>query len=133
MESLIEEALKIPEPENIARILYFLYKDEFICTSLKKKKWLFIADNRRDEIEEGYILYNRISEDLYKYFQKYQIDLEEHIIQLKKETVDIEKNEEINNLIKKVKSCETIFKKLKNYTFKHKVMREAMIFFYRNN
>ena len=60
----------------------------------------------------------------------YQIKLEEKIIKLKKKNTDIENNEEIKDLTIKVKRCEEIFKKLKNFTFKNKIMKEAAILFY---
>jgi len=132
MNQLLEECLKIPEPENIAKIIYFLYKDEFICTSIKKKTWKQKQDDDSFvNIEEGYILFNRISSDINRYFQKFQIDIEESIIKLKKQNNNIETNEEIKVLVSKVKQCELLFKRLKNYTFKIKVMKESSMLFYK--
>lgn len=130
MYNLLEDSIKIQEPENIANILFYLYQKQYTCHSIKKKKWYKISKNNLIEIEDGYELYRLISTDINHIFQKYQLELEERIIRMKKEKVNIDNNEEIKRLCIYVNKCDNLLKKLKNYTFKNKIMKEASILFY---
>lgn len=130
MYNLLEDSIKIQEPENIANLLFYLYQKQYICKSIKKKKWFKINKNNLIEIEDGYELYKLISTEINHIFQKYQLELEERIINMKKEKLNIDNNEEIKILSNYVNKCDNLLKKLKNYTFKNKIMKEASILFY---
>ena len=133
MKQLLEECLRIPEAENIAKIMLHLYKSDFVCTSIKNKKWKYKHNDRFIDIEEGYVLFNRISTDIYKLFEKFQIEIEEEINSLRKQKQTIEISERIFNLTKQVQQCDKLFRKLKNLPFKSKIMKEAAMVFYNNN
>jgi hypothetical protein len=133
MKQLLEESLRIPESDNIAKLMFHLYRTEFTCTSIKQKKWKYKQNDRLIDIEEGYVIFNRISTDIYKQFEKLQIDIEEEINKLRKENQNIEITEKIRNLVKKVQQCEVLFRKLKNLSFKTKIMKEAAMLFLYND
>lgn len=37
MYNLLEDSIKIQEPENIANLLFYLYQKQYTCHSIKKR------------------------------------------------------------------------------------------------
>ena len=130
---MIEECVNLPEPTNVALLINSLYSNEFRCLSIKKKQWQVYKDDKWIDIEEGYLLYNRISKDILNLFEVYLINLEEKNLELRKdilenENMDLKELQESN--LRKISNCRKLCKLLKNTTFKNKVMKEAAMLLY---
>jgi len=133
MKYYFDECLSVPEPENIAILMKQLYGKEFRCLSIKNKTWEAQRDGNWRHIEEGYSLYQKISTDILRQFEKYQLELEQKNIDMRRkllEREDLEENEILESNLKKVDNCKKICKLLKNISFKNKVMKECSVLFY---
>lgn len=126
----IEECINVPEPENFAILLYHKYNNKFRCISITKKVWQVKNENEWLNIEDGYLLYKLISTEILKEFETYVLEMESNILTLKKKKSNLETKEIILSINKKITEGKKILKKLKNITFKNKIMREAAILFY---
>jgi hypothetical protein len=93
---------------DIAKLVYFLYKDEYVCGKLKNKLWFHFKDHKWKITELG--PYNEISNNVVNLFEKYKLNSnhDEEIIG------------KIDNLIIK----------LKNVSFKETICRECIYLFY---
>lgn len=60
---------------DIARLLYQVYKERFVCTSIKNNTWYEFIDNRWIEIDSGTTLRRAISEDLRELYNKKSLGL----------------------------------------------------------
>ena len=137
---MMDSCINVPEPENFALRLNELYKGEFKCISITKKKWLhrLTPDDSWKPMEEGYILYSRISNELYKQFERILLEIEQETLNMKRrtfikqegDTTTAELHEAMAVHTKKINSCKRILKLLKNHTFKNKIMRECAFLFY---
>jgi hypothetical protein len=105
---------------DIARILHYLYKEEYICGKIKSKVWYHFKENKWTDIETG--PYCELSTNMVKLFFLYQqqllIDYKEKE-EKEKESLDII-NEKIENIIVK----------LKTVSFKESVCRESLYLFH---
>ena len=129
----MNECLDVPEPENIALYIFSKYKHEFKCTSIKNKKWFVKINDNWKEIENGYLLYTRISNEILKDFQGLLLGLEEESLKIRKKHSSenlCEINHNLEEIQNNIITCKKICKLLKNTTFKNKIMKESAIIFY---
>lgn len=96
---------------DIAKIVYYLYKEDYVCGKLKSKLWFKFNNNKWKTTELG--PYNELSNNIVQLYMKYSETFENN--------KDNEKIiEQINNIIIK----------LKNVSFKETVCRECLYLFY---
>jgi|TARA_B110000259_G_scaffold175082_1_gene209976 hypothetical protein len=93
---------------DIAKLVYYLYKDDYVCGKLKNKLWFHFKDNKWKITELG--PYNELSKNIVNLFEKYKL-LPYH---------NEDNITKINNLITK----------LKNVSFKETICRECIYLFY---
>lgn len=130
---LIDECIILPEPENIARLMYFLYGEKYRCFSIKKKIWKVKNEERWVEIEQGYMVYSLISTEVMKHFEKALIETEQRQLELRRTQLDsdtLENHELLESMKLKISNCRKLCRLLKNTTFKNKVMKECAVLFY---
>ena len=107
---------------DYAMVLYHLFKDKYVCSSITNKKW-YVFNKHRWEKDEGQRLRMAISKDLFElYSEKQNQYLSES--QLNGENGE---NEKIQRKIKKIAE---ICIKLKKTNDKNNIMREAMEIFF---
>ena len=107
---------------DYAMVLYHLFKDKYVCSSITNKKW-YVFNKHRWEKDEGQRLRMAISKDLFElYSEKQNQYLSES--QLNSENGE---NEKIQRKIKKIAE---ICIKLKKTNDKNNIMREAMEIFF---
>lgn len=93
---------------DIAKLVHYMFKDDYVCGKLKSKLWYHFKDNKWRITELG--PYNEISNNIVDLFENYK------------------KNEEHNeDCIQKI---ENLLIKLKNVSFKETVCRECIYLFY---
>lgn len=100
---------------NCAKLLYFLYKDKYVCGKLKTKLWFCFNGLKWQQTELG--PYKELSTNILYLFERYKYLQEKENNDSNNETNSFEK---INNLILK----------LKNVNYKENVCKECLYLFY---
>lgn len=108
---------------DIAKVLYAEYGNEFVCASICNKMWFQFREHRWEEIEEGIFLRERISDNI---VNKYS-ELGKEIF-TKLATVEDKAEEAMYNV--RLKQIQKIIRDLKSSPYKSSVMKEAMEVFY---
>jgi P4 family phage/plasmid primase-like protien len=123
IDNYIEETIYEAGDWDYAMVLYHMYKDKYVCSSITNKKWYTFKNNRWEK-DEGQTLRMAISKDL---FQLYSDKQNEYVadMQIAKENED--QHEKIQRKIKKISEVGI---KLKKTNDKNNIMREAMEIFF---
>jgi P4 family phage/plasmid primase-like protien len=152
IDHYIEETLLSPVPTefDFAMVLYQMFKDQYVCSSLVNKTWYTFKDHRWQQ-DRGQSLRLAISRDM---FNLYNDKLLSHIFEMnnsKSNNTDLQNNDKKNgNAINAVNGlndendyysklqmkCQKIANasnKLKKTNDKNNIMREAMELFYDND
>jgi len=128
VEYYIEESISSQTEFDIARVLYQMYKDKYVCVSYDKKGVWYIFKNHRWEIDKGLTLRLSVSTEIFNLYQKKQDDTLE---QLNQESANNDSNEQkIDFIKKKAKDIGMLSLRLKKTNDKNNIMREAMELFY---
>lgn len=121
INELFEEAETGTE-YDIAKIVYELYKHSYRCVSIKHGVWYEFQGHRWVEIESGYTLHTKISEELTKEFAYLNSSL--YAESATKEGPERE------NLLKRANNITKIILNLKKSGFKGRVLEECARIFY---
>jgi len=108
---------------DYAMVLYHLFKDKYVCSSITNKKW-FVFNKHRWEKDEGQRLRMAISKDL---FELYSAKQSEYLSESQHYEPSDENHEKFQRKIKKIAE---ICIKLKKTNDKNNIMREAMEIFF---
>ena len=105
---------------DIAKALYSMYGDEFVCASISGKTWYQFRKPVWEEVEEGTTLRARISEDIVK-------DLTKMLTDLGKEAEEnAEDKSDVNAIMKRSQQIWKLIANLKSAPYKNNIMKEAM-------
>ena len=145
----IENTFYNHEDYDIANLCYKMYKDLYICASIKDNIWFYYDGNRWQKEDSGNGLRLSLSNDIYKMYNKKIKELRKKINSLKSsesliKNIADQSNEIINEKNKKNKSDNPamdmiskkilifteIGKKLKSTASKNNIMKEAKDLFY---
>jgi P4 family phage/plasmid primase-like protien len=108
---------------DYAMVLFHLFKDKYVCSSITNKKW-YVFNKHRWEKDEGMCLRMAISKDLFELYSEKQ---NEYL----QESQHLEAHDEVNEkLQRKIKKIAEICIKLKKTNDKNNIMREAMEIFF---
>lgn len=122
----LKQILSIGTHTHIAKTLHKLYGDEFICANISKQVWFHFRDHHWEEIESGFYLRNRISDEILGIVE--EIKKDEH--RKKNETEDdIEKAMHD----RRIKCIEKLQVKLNEAPYKDNIMKEARYLFYNSD
>ena len=119
----IEETIHSPTEFDFANVLYQMYKDSYVCTSIVNKTWYHFK-NHRWELDRGHSLRMIISKEMHDlYMQKIGVWTTEaqHF------PVD---DDRFIGIMKKCDKCMSMIQHLKKTTDKNNIMREAAEIFY---
>jgi P4 family phage/plasmid primase-like protien len=108
---------------DYATVLYYMYKDKYICTNLKNSTW-YVFKKHRWEKDEGVSLRKNISTKLFQLYSDKQSQLLQDA--QKYEPTD----EKHGNIQRKIKQLANICIKFKDSGHKNKIMREASELFF---
>lgn len=120
----MEETLFSQKEWDIAKVLYEMYKDKYVCISYDKKGVWYRFKNHRWEPDKGLTLRLKISTDMYNLYNKIQDDA---VNECQHYDADDERREYLKKKTQKL--CELMVK-LKATNSKNNIMREAMELFY---
>ncbi len=119
----IEETLATCTDYDFAMVLYELFKDKYVCSSITNKRW-YVFKNHRWELDEGETLRLAISRDMYDAYYNLQIEYSNEMQQFDNNDTAYE------NIQRKLKDVSTASIRLKNTSSKNNIIREAMAIFY---
>lgn len=119
----VESALHESGDYDYALVLYSMFKDKYLCSSIGHKKWYRFKDHRWVS-DEGQSLRLAISEDMHALFSKkrdYYLGTMHH------SDTNSESHEKSGRVVKKITD---ILTKLRKTNDKNNIMREAMEIFF---
>ena len=122
--------IKIQATEfDLAIVLYQLFKDKFVCASIKNNTWYEYSNNRWYEVDNGSSLRYSISKELFtEYFIRHKQRVEsEHYLETDDDNKLTKKAKFLNYEVQRL--CE-ITVQLKTTKQKDNIMREAKELFY---
>lgn len=123
VDQYIEDTIFEAGDWDYAMVLYHLFKDKYVCSSITNKKW-YVFNKHRWEKDEGQRLRMAISKDLFELYSGKQS-------QYLAESQHYEPNDENHEKYqKKIKKIAEICIKLKKTNDKNNIMREAMEIFF---
>lgn len=127
IDYFIEESIKTGTEFDIACVLYNLYKDDFICQSIKHNSWYEYNNKHRwVSNDEGTSLRIRISKDMHQLFMDKTAEIMCEMAQHDSTSEIYEK------LKKKGTKLSEISNNLKRTGWKNNIMKEAKELFYDN-
>jgi hypothetical protein len=91
IDSFIEDTLSGTNEFDLAMVLYQMFKDKYVCSSLINKKW-YIFKHHRWEQDKGMTLRLSISKDMFNEYQKKQ---QQYMLELPKYDENDEKLKDI--------------------------------------
>jgi phage/plasmid-associated DNA primase len=110
---------------DIAKILFAEYGNEFVCSSVSNKTWYQFIGHRWECIEEGIFLREKISSVIVNMFKESRKNV--YAVEEPNSAGDEADEKQMSE---KVKQLTRIIKDLKNASFKDNVMKEAREVFY---
>ncbi len=123
IDQYIEDTIFEAGDWDYAMVLYHLFKDKYVCSSITNKKW-YVFNKHRWEKDEGQRLRMSISKDLFELYSEKQ---SQYLAEAQHYEPSDEKHEKFQRKIKKIAE---ICIKLKKTTDKNNIMREAMEIFF---
>ncbi len=124
IKNLLSEAETGTE-NDIAKVIYELYKHQYICSSIKHNIWYEFQDHRWIEVEAGYTLKNKISDELTGEFAG--INAQYYML------AQTATGRDRDDYIKRADNISKIIQKLKKSSFKKSIIEECQNLFYDNN
>jgi P4 family phage/plasmid primase-like protien len=107
---------------DVAKVVHETWKHEYKCASIKHRDWFQFKNHRWTSIEEGYTLDNKLSEEL--------VDEYCRLAAIYYMSATSASKGEKDKLKEKGSDCNKIIHKLKDSTFKDKIMKECRNLFY---
>jgi P4 family phage/plasmid primase-like protien len=125
IDNYIEETISNPTDYDFAMVLYQMFKDKYVCTSLTNKTW-FKFTHHHWEKDLGQSLRLAISREMYSLYQDKQKKYQNEFLSIPCST-DEEKKGKLQKMV--IKICE-ISTKLKQSSSKSNILKEAETIFY---
>ena len=122
----IDETLKHNLEFDIANVVYHVYKDNYICSSIKNNAWFEYKHGRWYEIDQGTTLRQSLSTTIYRLYRNKSNELHDQLTTIDP-TTDSEQFELLKERSSRADSCAASLKKTQ---IKNNIMREARDLFY---
>jgi len=119
----IDQTIDSPTDFDFAMVLFQMFKDIYVCSSLVSKTW-YIFRNHRWELDRGQTLRMAISVDMFNAYQEKQIGWTNELQHFDQE------DERYTSLCNRVKRLTDLISKLKRTNDKNNIMREAQELFF---
>jgi P4 family phage/plasmid primase-like protien len=123
IDYFIEETIFEAGDTDYATVLYHMYKDKYVCTSISHKTW-YVFNKHKWEKDEGLTLRMAISTKLFQLYSEKQTQYlaDSHVYE--------PTGEEHEKIQRKIKKIAEICIKLKKTNDKNNILREAMEIFF---
>lgn len=114
---------------DLAKVLHFMFKDSYVCASVRGNTWYMFSEHRWEPIDGGTFLRNHISEEMRKQYTKKTYEIQSQLNALQNAQTDEEKArfQCLHGLFKVVSK---ITEKLGGTKTKDNIMKEARELFY---
>ena len=126
LDQLIEDSIFESGEWDYAMVLYQMFKDQYVCSSLKNKTWYRFKGHRWEQ-DEGQRLRLAISQDLH---MAYARKIDQYLAQMHDYSQNDTTHEKLQRKINKITELQIKFKKTND---KNNIMREAAEIFYDND
>lgn len=128
----LENSIKCPSHYDIAHVVYEMHRYDFVCTSLKHKKWYYFNGNHWCISDQGMCIRSILSREVANEYLKHSIECNQKIVQLNTQDGSNDSGAEnlISGLQERAKSANKIASCLKTTSFKDNVLKECAEFFY---
>ncbi len=106
---------------DVANVIYHYYKDEFVCGNIRENAWFYFnkaTGGKWETTEMGHILRSKLSNEIVELFEYYGAEYK------------AKKEEDDDNYDRRHSNCLKIILKLKDSTYKDKIMKECREYFY---
>ena len=123
-EYYMDKAIDTQTEFDLAQVLFQMYKDKYVCASLKGDIW-YVFKNHRWETDKGITLRLAISTEIYNLFDKKRDEL---IVEMTEH--NDQKSDRCEFLKNRTKAISILVIKLKKTNDKNNIMREAKELFY---
>jgi len=124
VDYFIEQTIKGQTEFDLANVLLQLFKDRFVCVSIKNNIWYEFKNHRWSEIDSGNTLRLWCSRDVYKLYDDKAKSEDERMDALEEDDPNRKKIEE------RIKTLYSIGLMLRRTNHKNNIMREARDLFY---
>lgn len=124
VDYFIEQTIRGQTEFDLANVLHQLFKDRFVCVSIKNNVWYEFKNHKWHEIDSGHHLRLWCSRDVYKLYSDKAASLDDMMNALEEDDPQRQKIE------KKIQTLIAIGMMLKGTTKKNNIMREARDLFY---
>ncbi len=109
---------------DVAKVVHELYKDQYVCTSINHNTWYEFQTHRWIEVEGGYTLSKKISEELTREFAILSTTY------LRQMSSKNKKGSDRDSMLTKANNVMKIMNNLKKSGFKERVIKESKNMFY---
>ena len=123
IDHFIEETIATNAEYDFAMVLYHMFKDKYVCSSIVNRRW-YTFKNHRWELDEGNTLRLAISKEMHTI---YQDKIDKCLIELQNYDHGDETQIKIQSKIKRLSQLSILLKKTND---KNNIIREAMELFY---
>lgn len=108
--------------QDVARVVYSMYKHQYVCTSLKHNIWYEYRNHRWYQIDSGVTLKKKIGNEVVNEYLR--------LITYYNQTACEQQDEQKDQYLQKAKNLTDVTYKLRDYPFKEKIMKECQTMFY---
>lgn len=108
--------------QDVARVVYSMYKGEYVCTSLKHNIWYEFKNHRWFLIDSGVSLKKKIGNEVVNEYLR--------LITYYNQAAYEQQDEQKDQYLQKAKNLTDVTYKLRDYTFKEKILKECQTMFY---
>ena len=113
-------------PNDIAKVVYHKYKNEFVCSSSKHNVWYQFKNHRWNEIDNAIELRKRLSHEIVDEYLKLNMYISKQAYEIHESINNKEKQLQMETL----KVISKVIDKLKNTSFKKNVITECSELFH---
>jgi P4 family phage/plasmid primase-like protien len=123
LQTLLNNSVSSGTHTDIAEVVHYMYKYEYVCVSIKNNCWYEFRNHRWMSCDSGFSLRNKISKELCDVYYNYRIVLSQNAALA--EDDDTRKGFDV-----KLKKLGELIPKLKTCSFKDNIMKESREIFY---
>jgi P4 family phage/plasmid primase-like protien len=122
-EYYIDYTIEQPTDFDLAKVLYQIFKDKYICSSTKTNTW-YVFKNHRWELDKSNSLRKSISTDMYSIYKR-KLD------KLSSESMAMDLSEpRLIPLKKRINKIQNVMNRMKTTSDKNNIMKEAIEIFH---
>lgn len=108
--------------QDVAKVVHSMYKYQYVCTSLRQNIWYEFKNHRWVQIDSGVSLKKKIGNEVVNEYLR--------LITYYNQAAYEQQDEQKDQYLQKAKNLTDITYKLRDYTFKEKIIKECQVMFY---